>query len=73
MNKVVTKEEFLDWKQQHVTQLFMSSLDKDREYMKEVLVAGTEDDNNLRGRITALTLILGLTYEDFMESLVENR
>jgi hypothetical protein len=51
----------------------MKAMWNDREYLKEMLLAGTEDDSNLRGRAAALGLLLGMTYEDLMVSLTENR
>jgi len=70
---VVTEPEFLEWKQHRVTQAFMKAIWNDREYLKEMLLAGTEDDSNLRGRAATLGLLLGMTYEDLMVSLTENR
>ena len=70
---VVTEPEFLEWKQHRVTQAVMKAMWNDREYLKEMLLAGTEDDSNLRGRAAALGLLLGMTYDDLMVSLTENR
>ena len=70
---VVTEPEFLDWKQHPITGAFFKALFNDREYLKEMLVGGTEDDNNLRGRIAAVSMILTLDYEGLMDSLRENR
>jgi len=70
---VVTEPEFLDWKQSPVTSAFMKALFNDREYLKEMLLAGTDDDSNVRGRAAAIALIMTMTYEDLMESLKENR
>lgn len=70
---VVTEPEFLDWKQHPITGAFMKALFNDREYLKEMLVGGTEDDANLRGRIAAVSMILTLDYEGLMDSLRENR
>ena len=70
---VVTEPEFLEWRQHRVTKAFMKACFNDREYLKEMLLAGTEDDANLRGRAVALGLILGMEYEDLMNSIKENR
>lgn len=68
---VVTPEEFLDWKSARVTRAFMKALDNDREWLKETLLAGTENDESIRGRAAAITAILSLTYEELMESVKE--
>ena len=41
----------------------MKALFNDREYLKEMLVGGTDDDSNVRGRIAAVGMILALDYE----------
>ena len=68
---VVTEQEFNDWKEHRVTKAFMKALDNDREWLKEVLLAGSEDDNNIRGRAAAITAILSLSYEELMNSVKE--
>jgi hypothetical protein len=68
---VVTEQEFIEWKASRVTRAFMKALDNDREWLKEVLLAGSEDDNNIRGRAAALTAILGMTYEELMDAVKE--
>ena len=70
---VVTEQEFLQWKDSRVTRAFMSALKNDREWLKEMLLAGTEDDAGLRGRAAAVTQIMTLTYEELMESVKDNR
>jgi len=70
---VVTEPEFLDWKQHPITGAFMKALFNDREYLKEMLVGGTDDDSNVRGRIAAVGMILALDYEGLMESLRGDR
>ena len=70
---VVTEPEFKEWKQHRVTVAFMKALFNDREILKEMLLAGTEDDNEIRGRAAAIQLILTMGYEDLMESVKENR
>lgn len=68
---VVTPQEFQEWKQHRVTEAFMKALSNDREVLKEMLLAGTDDDSNVRGRAAALALIMTMTYEDLMESVKE--
>lgn len=51
----------------------MKACDNDREILKEMLLAGTDDDSNVRGRAAALGLILAMQYEDLMDSVKENR
>jgi hypothetical protein len=68
---VVTEQEFIEWKASRVTRAFMKALDNDREWLKEVLLAGSEDDNNIRGRAAALTAILAMTYEELMDAAKE--
>lgn len=73
MAVVVTEQEFTEWKDSRVTRAFMLALKNDREWLKEMLLAGTEDDAGLRGRAAAVTQILNLTYEELMESVKEYR
>ena len=68
---VITEQEFNDWKQHLVTKAFMKALFKDREFLKEMLLAGTEDDSEVRGRAAAIRNIVQMTYEDLMTSLAE--
>jgi len=70
---VVTEEEYVQWRDSRVTRAFMFALKQDREWLKEMLLAGTEDDAGLRGRAAAVTQILNLTYEELMESIKEAR
>lgn len=70
---VVTEQEFIEWKSSRVTVAFMKALDNDREWLKEILLAGTEDDNNVRGRAAALTSILSMTYEELMDAAKERK
>lgn len=70
---VVTEPEFKEWKQHRVTVAFMKAIFNDRELLKEMLLAGTEDDSEIRGRATAIQLILTMDYEGLMESVKENR
>lgn len=73
MAVVVTEEEFKDWKGHNVTKAFLKALFNDRELLKEMLLAGTDSDDNVRGRAAAITNILTITYEELMESLREQR
>jgi len=70
---VVTEPEFKEWRQHRVTVAFMKALFNDREVLKEMLLAGTSDDSEIRGRATAIQLILTMDYEGLMESVKENR
>jgi hypothetical protein len=69
---VVTEQEFQEWKGSRVTKAFMKALDNDREWLKEMLLTGTEDDSNVRGRAAAITNILRMTYDELMEAAKEN-
>ena len=73
MATVVTEQEFKEWKENVVTKAFMKALDNDREWLKEVLLAGSEDDNNIRGRAAAITAILSMTYEELMTAAKESK
>lgn len=73
MAVVVTEQEFVEWRASRVTQAFMKALYNDREVLKEILLTGTENDANVRGRATAITSILAMNYEDLMEAVSENR
>ena len=70
---VVTEREFQDWTEHSVTRAFMKAVSNDREWLKEMLLSGSEDDSNLRGRAAACTSILNITYEELMESIVERK
>ena len=70
---VVTEQEYQEWKASRVTQALFKALDNDREWLKEMLLSGTEDDNNVRGRAAAITNILRMTYEDLLDAAKENR
>jgi hypothetical protein len=71
MAHAVTEQDFLEWKHSRVSQAFFKALDKDREWLKEVLLNGSENDENIRGRAAAITAILALTYEELMTTLAE--
>ena len=70
---VVTEQEFNEWKASRVTQAFMKAIHNDREWLKEMLLAGTEDDASIRGRAAACTAILALSYEELMDSVKETK
>ena len=70
---VVTEPEFNEWKASRVTQAFMRAIHNDREWLKEMLLAGTEDDASIRGRATACTAILALDYNELMNSVTEKK
>jgi len=73
MTIVVTEQEFLDWKTNRVTKAFMKAIYNDREWLKEMLLAGTEDDSSIRGRGAACTAILALDYNELMSSIAEKK
>lgn len=68
---VVTEQEFLEWKESNVTKAFMKSLVNDRESLKEMLLSGTENDEDVRGRAHAITNIIRMDYSDMMSSLYQ--
>ena len=68
---VVTEQEFNEWKGSRVTKAFMKAIHNDREWLKEMLLAGTEDDASIRGRAAACTAILSLDYNELMSSVAE--
>lgn len=70
---VVTEQEFLEWKGNRVTKAFMKAIYNDREWLKEMLLAGTEDDAGIRGRAAACTSILALDYNELMSSVAERK
>jgi len=70
---IVTEEEFKDWRQHPITLAFMKALFNDREYLKEMILAGTDDDANLRGRAVAIRSIIEMSYEDITQSLTGNK
>ena len=45
---VVTEQEFHEWKASRVTQAFMKAIYNDREWLKEMLLAGTEEGDRQR-------------------------
>jgi len=70
---VVTEQEFLEWKTHRVTEAFMKGLSNEREYLKELILAGTENDDNIRGRAAAVTEILRITYDELMHAVKERK
>jgi len=70
---IVTEQEFLEWKSNRVTKAFMKAIYNDREWLKEMLLAGTEDDAGIRGRAAACSSILTLDYNELMSSVVEKK
>jgi hypothetical protein len=70
---VVTKEEFLEWKEHPATKALLKALRSDREYMKEMVVRGnTANVEEVKGRCNAIISILDLTYEDLVEGARED-
>ncbi|MEB3214050.1 MAG: hypothetical protein VKL39_22065 [Leptolyngbyaceae bacterium] len=64
----VSKEEFLDWKQNHVTQAVFAILDQRIQDAKDVLGATAGDDpvadRYLVGMIRGFSELQEITYED---------
>lgn len=51
----------------------MKSLHNDREYLKEMLVRGNVDnEDEVKGRCSAVLSILNISYEDLVEGIKEN-
>jgi len=66
---VITRQEFDEWHNHSITVEFRKALFSDRELLKEMLLAGTENDEKVRGQAAAIASILRMTYEDLIESL----
>lgn len=67
---VVTRDEFLEWKQLPVTRKLMEQISKDVETMKFMLVSVSQEDlPSLQGRCTASINMLGVEYEDLFEEV----
>ena len=61
----VTEEDFKEWVQSPVTKKFFRILVDEREEMKEGLVNGNyENEEMVKGRCQALALILDIDYKD---------
>ena len=70
---VLTKEEFLEWKEHQATKTLLKALRNDREYMKEMVVRGNAANlEEVQGRCNAIMSILDLTYEDLVEGARED-
>lgn len=68
----MTKDEFLDWKQHPVTEVFMAALRNKREVMKEDHICGRyENKEFVEGKAMLVMDILEMTYEDMMEMKIE--
>jgi small nuclear ribonucleoprotein (snRNP)-like protein len=56
-----------------VTKALKRSLNNDREYLKEMIVRGNVDNQEeVKGRCSAVLNILNLTYEDLVEGARED-
>ena len=66
---VVTEEEWLDWKQNPVTEEYFRMLVKERERIKENLVLGTYDEvSKAQGVAQALQNLKDMKYDEFREA-----
>ena len=69
----ITQQEFLDWVENPVTKALKKSLHNDREYMKEMLVrSNVDNEEEVKGRCSAVLNILNITYEDLVEGARED-
>lgn len=64
---VVTKEEFLEWRQNPITQKLMQALQRERQEMLEMVVYGCAEPEQVKGRIKAIDSFLGAEYADLFE------
>lgn len=56
-----------------VTKALKKALYNDREYLKEMLVRGNvENEEEVKGRCSAVMNILDITYEDLIEGVRED-
>jgi hypothetical protein len=68
MSEPVSRESFDEWKYHPVTKQLMKLLSADRETMKEGLVhSAFENEDEVKGRCRAISIILSLEYEDLFE------
>ena len=57
-----------------VTKALKKSLHSDREYLKEMIVRGNVDnEEEVKGRCSAVLNIIGITYEDLVEGIKDGR
>ncbi len=63
----------MDWVENPVTKALKKSLHNDREYMKEMLVrSNVDNEEEVKGRCSAVLNILNITYEDLVEGARED-
>ena len=63
----ITRQEFLEWQTNSVTEAFISRIRQDREDMKEGLCNGAyENPEEVMGRCKVLAILLDLRYEDLV-------
>ena len=66
----VTQEDFQEWRVNQVTKALLKVLHKEREYLKERLCQNNIDnENEIRGRCSAILALLNMEYEDLIEGL----
>lgn len=67
---VLTHEDFQEWKANPISRALFKVLEKEREFMKERLcVNNIDNQEEVRGRCSAILSLLELTYEDLVEGL----
>jgi len=71
---IITKDEFLEWKDSDVTVEFFNLCLKKREEFKENLISDLyENEEFVKGKAAVLRELLDMKYEDMMEELYEQR
>lgn len=62
----ISEELFLEWTFHPITKRLMQLLQNDYEFMKEGWVNNSfADENEMRGRARAISLLLNIEYKDF--------
>ena len=69
---IITKDEFLEWKQSDVTVELFNLLKKKREEIKENLVSDVYDNEEfVKGKALVMLELIEMKYEDMMEELYD--
>lgn len=65
----ITKEQFLAWKHDPVTELLLQRIAQEREDMKEGIVNDAyENPEEVKGRCRAIAMLLEMDYHDLVPS-----
>lgn len=65
---LIQEPEWLEWKQNDVTQQFFKALKKTREYLKENLIRGNfENEDYVKGKAATLQDLLEMSVQDLQE------